>query len=308
MGLVNYETVKNAFIAWQALFYENLAKPSGINWRDFVMVVPSNSKEENMAWVGDVPAVEEWVGPAIVKQLRAYKYTITNKVWRAGPVEVDRQEFEDDRLGMINPRIQDLALSFDRHLLDLIANLIINGLGTATCYDGQYFFDTDHSEGESGAQVNKTTAALSKISFGAALAYMRIVKSDTGQYLYPTPTHLFVGPSNEALANELLNAQQIIVADTTIRPNSNFISTLGIKPVVVPQLSGSYAAYWALLDCSRPIKPFVVTWRIPPEFVSLISPESDSVFNEGKYKFAGRARYNAGYGLWQLAHGSTGAG
>jgi len=307
MGLVNYETIKNAFIGWQALFYENLAKPSGINWRDFVMVVPSNSKEENMAWLGDTPSVTEWLGSAVVKQLRAYKYTITNKKWRAGPVEVARDEFEDDKLGIINPRIQDLASSFDRHILGLIANLIIGGF-TALCYDGHVFFDSDHSEGDSGTNVNLSTAALSKTGFQTLLGYIRLLKSDAGEYLYPTPTHLFVGPSNEALANELINAREIIVADTTIRPQSNYISTLGIKVVVLPYLSGSYAAYWALFDCSRAIKPLVITWRIAPEFVAQTDPQSDSVFNEDVFKFAARARYNAGYGLYQLAAGSTGAG
>ena len=307
MGLVNYETIKNAFIGWQALFYQTLAKPSGINWRDFVQIIPSTGPEENLSWIGDIPGVTEFVGRAVEQELRAYKWAITNKKWHSGPIAIDLAEFEDDKLGLQNARIKDLAMAFDRHILDLIANLIINGLGTALCYDGQYFCDTDHSEGDSGTQVNKTTAALNKISFQAALAYMRIVKSDTGQYIYPTPTHLFVGPSNEALANELVNAREIIVTDTTIRPQSNFISTLGIKPVVLPQLSGSYAAYWGLADCSREVKPFGLTWRIPPQFVQQTSMESDSVFNEDKLKFKGRARYNAGYLLWQLFHGSTGA-
>ena len=44
------------------------------------------------------------------------------------------------------------------HWASLLSTLIVNG-ESATCYDEQYFFDTDHSEGESGTQSNVISAA-----------------------------------------------------------------------------------------------------------------------------------------------------
>lgn len=57
---------------------------------------------------------------------------------------------------MVRMRVQGMAMaakkSFDQELVTVIEG---NGL----CYDGQNFFDTDHSEGSSGIQSNYSSSS-----------------------------------------------------------------------------------------------------------------------------------------------------
>ncbi|WP_417050343.1 Mu-like prophage major head subunit gpT family protein [Dysosmobacter welbionis] len=46
--------------------------------------------------------------------------------------------------------------------------------------------------------------------------------------------------------------------------------------------------------------------RRRPQLVTKDSPSDDNVFFNKEFIYGVDARYNAGYGLWQLAFGSTG--
>ena len=63
---------------------------------------------------------------------------------------------------------------------------------------------------------------------------------------------------------------------------------------------------WYLLATNGALNPFIFQRRKAPVFVSQTNMDSDDVFNKGKWKFGVEARGNSGYGLWQLAWGSTG--
>ena len=56
----------------------------------------------------------------------------------------------------------ELAERGRTHYASLLSTLIVNG-ATTVCYDGQYFFDTDHSEGASGTQSNKIDSDISTL-------------------------------------------------------------------------------------------------------------------------------------------------
>ncbi len=63
-------------------------------------------------------------------------------------IEVDRNEIMDDAVGVYNPVIAELGRTAAVHPDELVFELLGNGFSTA-CYDGQYFFDTDHPVGDS---------------------------------------------------------------------------------------------------------------------------------------------------------------
>ena len=58
-----------------------------------------------------------------------------------------------DKTGQIDIRIREQVQRAQAHWAKLLSDLIIAAESTV-CYDGQYFFDTDHSEGDSGTQDN----------------------------------------------------------------------------------------------------------------------------------------------------------
>lgn len=61
-----------------------------------------------------------------------------------------------------------------------------------------------------------------------------------------------------------------------------------------------------LIATRRAIKPFIFQIREKPHLVSKNSEQDDNVFWNKEFVYGCDARYNAGYGLWQLAYGSTG--
>lgn len=67
-------------------------------------------------------------------------------------------------------------------------------------------------------------------------------------------------------------------------------------------------APWFLLDLSRSfMKPLVFQTRKAPQFVSRTDPADSRVFDLAEFVFGADARYNAGFGFHQLAHGSKAA-
>ncbi len=105
-------------------------------------IAPSGSKSNTYGWLGEFPGMREWIGTRVVKDLKEDSYEIMNRLWE-DTVSVNRTDIEDDNLGMYTGMVQGLAEAAARHPDELIAALIMAG-HTQTCYDGQYFFDTDH--------------------------------------------------------------------------------------------------------------------------------------------------------------------
>ncbi|MCE2564647.1 Mu-like prophage major head subunit gpT family protein [Komagataeibacter sp. FNDCF1] len=78
------------------------------------------------------------------------------------------------------------------------------------------------------------------------------------------------------------------------------------KPTLVSNVFGAgNCAPWFLLDCSRPMRPVIFLSRRPVEFVSKTDLTAGNVFYNNEYVFGASARYNVGYGLWQLAYACT---
>jgi phage major head subunit gpT-like protein len=63
-------------------------------------------------------------------------------------------------------------------------------------------------------------------------------------------------------------------------------------------------APWFLLDTSRLVKPVIFQNRMEPKFTSLNQDNDQNVFMLDEYLYGVRARYNVGFGLWQMAFGS----
>jgi phage major head subunit gpT-like protein len=105
-------------------------------------VIQSSSKSETYGWLGKFPKMREWVGPRVFQDMSAHGYSIVNKDFEA-TVAVDRNDIEDDNLGIYSPLFQEMGNSAAQQPDDLTFSLMADGR-TQICYDGQYFFDTDH--------------------------------------------------------------------------------------------------------------------------------------------------------------------
>ncbi|MBI1492859.1 Mu-like prophage major head subunit gpT family protein [Halocynthiibacter styelae] len=114
--------------------------------------ITSTSASETYGWLGKFPKMREWIGDRVIKDMEAHGYSIVNKDFEA-TVGVDRNHIQDDNLGIYAPLFQEMGMSAARQPDDLTFGLMAQGR-SELCFDGQYFFDTDHpSFDESGAPI-----------------------------------------------------------------------------------------------------------------------------------------------------------
>jgi phage major head subunit gpT-like protein len=104
--------------------------------------VNSTSRKEKYGWLGKVPGFREWIGPRAIQNLNQYDYEVANKPFEQ-TVSVDRDDIEDDSLGIYGPLFSELGRSAGAIYSELVFPALKNGFALP-CYDGQYFFDTDH--------------------------------------------------------------------------------------------------------------------------------------------------------------------
>jgi phage major head subunit gpT-like protein len=305
--LVNKQTISAAFVAIKTLFNKAFEGAES-HWDKVAMKVTSTTKQNDYGWLDRFPRMRKWVGDKVVKSLRAHSYSLVNDDFEA-TVEVDRNDIEDDNLGIYAPQAQEAGWSAKQLPDELVFALLDNGFA-ATCYDGQYFFDTAHPVGndETGLSSvsNKGTVALScatlaaaQASYGAARIALMKMKDDEGRPLGIRPNLLVVPPALADVANQLVTVNRL--EDGKPNPYK------GTAEVLVAYHLTSDTA-WFLLDGSRPIKPFIYQERKAPVFVQMTDPQADDVFNRRSFKFGAESRGAAGYGLWQMAYGSTGTG
>jgi phage major head subunit gpT-like protein len=105
-------------------------------------IIISNSSSNTYNWMGKFPKMREWVGERAVNSMKEFAYAIANKKYEA-TLGVDRADIEDDNLGqyrLLSKAQADEVVSFFNRM---VAALLTGGF-SGLCYDGQYFFDTDH--------------------------------------------------------------------------------------------------------------------------------------------------------------------
>lgn len=124
-------------------------------------MVPSSTGENEYGWLGKLPSMREWLGDRVINAATASDYTIKNKDFEQ-TIGVDRNDIEDDNIGIYSPLFTEMGRSTMAHKEELVFNLLKAGF-TTVCYDGQNFFDTDHpvldEDGNEGSVSNMQAGA-----------------------------------------------------------------------------------------------------------------------------------------------------
>jgi phage major head subunit gpT-like protein len=292
--IVNSAALQSIYKGFKTLFNEAFAGAKPF-YEKIATVVPSATKSEEYGWLGSFPRLRKWIGDRVINSLAAHGYTIKNESWEA-TVEVNRDDIEDDTYGVYTPMVKELGRSAATHPDEIVFGLLAKGF-TETCYDGQYFFDTDHRDEDGPIQSNKGTKALSEESYADARAQMMSLQDAKGTPLGIVPNLLVVPHQLEKMARKILFADEIDGTTNTMKDTAELL--------VVPWLAANPTA-WFLFDTSRAIKPLIFQQRKKPEFVSMDSSTDQNVFMKKQFLYGVDCRDNAGFGLWQMAFGSTG--
>jgi len=263
------------------------------HWQEVATKVPSTARSENYAWIGSIPRMRKMKGERIPKKLLEHTYTITNEEYEAS-IEVKHADIKDDQTGQYGIQARSIGESAKVFPDELVFETLLPNGVSELCYDGQYFFDTDHPVGETGAtQSNKITTALDAASFRTARAMLRKMKDDFGS---PTLNRnldlLLVVPADlEGTAEAILEAERDAAGAT---------NTLKGKARILVADWLADTNNWYLLNVAGVIKPFVVQER---EFIPFEALEEGSTenFMRKKNYYGTYWRGNAGYGLYQKA-------
>jgi phage major head subunit gpT-like protein len=307
MPIVRSDIPKLLTAGIKTAFFEAMESMEPAQYERVASIISSTGEVETYAWLGRTPQMREFKGERQPAGMAEYSYAITNKTWESS-ISVERAALEDERYGQIRTRINSLAERVRFHRDKLVFELLQNGFAT-TCYDGQYFFDNGHIEGNSGTQSNLGSAALDAASLKAGITAMMKFVDDKGEPLGIIPDTLVVPPDLQWTAKELTTSPIVVVNVGDGTAGSGAIAATDYNNVLRGSLDVIVSPYltdttdWYLLCTRRVVKPIIFQERVPVEFASL-EEESESGFMRDEYVYGVRARYNVGYGPWQYAYGS----
>jgi phage major head subunit gpT-like protein len=273
-------------------------------------VIPSDSDSEDYSWLGATPGVREFLGEREARDLANFNYNIKNKTWE-NTIGVKRTDLEDNKLGMLKIRIQDLAIKAARYPEQLACEFLTAAKSSAAwpylCYDGQGLFDTDHPTPEGGSanqdNLDGTTLAIATLWLG--IGKMVNYRDENNSILGMNPDVLLVEPCLEETAREIVEAKGAATTTTA----AAVLQRKGIEVIVSPYLWSTDTpanGNWFLLDTKAPVKGLVLQERSAIEFGSL-EKDSESGFMREVYYYGTRARYNIGAGFWPAIYGNAGA-
>lgn len=141
--IINRGNLEIAFTAFNTAFRGGVAARQAMSqWASVASLISSSTSQEKYGWLGALPNLREWVGERHVHGLEQHDYTIRNKDFEL-TIGVDRNDIEDDQFAIYSERFSHMGRSVAGHPDLLVWPLLKKGFGSL-CYDGQYFFDTDH--------------------------------------------------------------------------------------------------------------------------------------------------------------------
>ena len=294
-------------------FYKTLEQDIGRSWIGGVSnEFNSDQASETYPWLGQVPAMREWIGGRQAKGFTENGITIVNKHYEA-TLEILVREMRRDKTGQLNARVDEFAQRANSHWASLLSTLIINGESTA-CYDGQYFFDTDHSEGDSGTQSNDLSIDISALATSAhgsttapspgemqqvilqAVQAIYGFKDDRGEpFNENASSFLIMTPIS--LMNVALAAVALPMIDNG---NSNVIPSADFKLAVVPNARLTWTDKIAVFRTDGYIKPFIRQQETPVS-LKVMAEGSQVEFERDAHQYGIDTWRNVGYGLWAHA-------
>lgn len=262
--------------SFQAIFTTAFdAADKDAEYKLLCLLTESTSDKENYNWLEAVPALSQWKDERKIYGLGARDYEVKNVNYEA-TIGVDRNTLEDEKYGMIQHRVRQLASRAVAHMNNEVFKLLNLGVSTKTFDKKNFFVASGRAFGDSGSIVNiaagaygaDTTKILAGINAGIIL--MRNYKDDRGEPLNLVPDTLVCAPTMEiGIRGALLPA----VAGT-VRPEAQIISRIIVNPHLI---SGSNRDYY-LICTKNELKSMVCQIRKKPQITALDKPDSTDVF------------------------------
>ena len=270
-------------------------------WKQLALSTTSNGSDEEYHWLGAVPGLKELIGEVQIANLIRHGFTIKNKEW-ADTIGIKRKDLERDRLAIYTAFVQAMAEAAAYQPGELVAKLLVDGF-TETDYTGTAFFSTGkkaHAKANAFDTIvdNKK---LSQANFRAARKLLIGRLNAEGRAMrLGKDVVLVVSPTYQSTALEITTAEKL--------GNNTNVDRGTARTLVLPELLALSAEHhWFLLEAGGAMKPFIVQKETEPQQAMVTDPNDSHVVKHQEFIYQVYCRHNAGYGLPELAVGSTGA-
>lgn len=299
--------------AIMGMYFARLETNPGMGWVNGIAnMFNSDQSGETYAFLGQSPAMREWIGGRSAKGFSSNGLTILNKHYEA-TIEVQKKDLRRDKTGQIVARVQEFADRSITHWASLLSTLLLNGASTV-CYDGQYYFDTDHSEGSSGSQSNSISVDISALpaavhgavtapsveemqqSILAGIAQILSFKDDRGEPMNENATAFTVIVPVGLYLTAIAATSALTTAALQQNLNPNLIARLQVNVEMNPRLT--WTDKFSVHRTDSPIKGFI---RQTEQEVELKAKAegSEYEFDNDAWQFGIDAWRGVGYGYWQ---------
>lgn len=131
--------------------------PFPADFSKFTTTLPSTTKVETHTYMTNLPRLAEFKGYSPSVRLADKVYTVSNKTYRIGPVQVRKDDLDDDQIGGYLQSVQALPARGQEDIgYKILAHM---ALGTSNlCFDGTAMFANSHTFG-SGDNLDTYNAA-----------------------------------------------------------------------------------------------------------------------------------------------------
>lgn len=288
--LITKESIQSLQTSFDARFRQGWSSTQEWGPR-IAMTIPSSTRTNTYGWMARLPKMRKWLGPRQIQNLNTHAYLLENEPSEL-TVGVDRDDIEDDMLGVYSPLFQELGRA-GRKWPDQEIKTVLQAGTTQLGFDDVAFFSTAHPLNPAGIQANNFgSAALSALTFAAGRAAMTSYTGEDGEPLGVMPGLLVVPPQLEDTANSIVKADTAANGATNVQKGQ-------AQVLVVPELANE-PTVWYLADVSMPIKPLIWQLRKAIQFVAKTQLTDDNVFFQKQFVWGIDGRGAAGFGPWFL--------
>lgn len=273
-------------------------KATNLDWQKIAMQLPIGAAAVDLVDLGAAPMPSESKGRNVVQEFIEKTIEVKPTTWDL-TIRLSYNAVQDDQTGRLLPKARGAGANFQRHINNRVFTVLNGGDGTTygLCYDGQQFFDSDHTDKGANyatAQDNEYALALSNDNFDTVAIAAAKTRDDQGEFSGFNYNLLVVPPDLRKAANDIcFNPEEAGTGNRDKNPYNGLVSY-----ITSPQID---TTGWHLLASNEEVKPMIVAMRQAPMLQSAwFAPDEG---NEGGYFYVKfYARYKVYFGDWRLAY------
>lgn len=303
--IISPQVVQDLQAQFNMDFQEAFGKRKNL-WMEKAYRANSTSYKTVFHWLAEQPEMRKWVGARVYNNLISRAYELKNEDWEY-TFTVDKNDVFYDNLGAYEDRGRVAGDVGGRWYDKVVTDAQIAG-NTTVCWDGQFFYDTDHpvvfDDAGAGTYSNSlSTKPLTADNVWEACATMMAYKGENGVPMEIVPGVLEVPPQLGKKAFEAVSApiSTAVVKNVAGTENvaaagiSNVLPDLlnsiqgALKVVINPRLASQAQVYY--IHSVDRIKPFVMQVALDPTgLVQITDPTHPEVFNGKRFVFGTEAK------------------